>query len=252
MRPFPKNFALLDLIELQSQQSIPRQSVVAVLSSSPATLSAAESSSSSSSVGVTLSSPTGEIGFSQPQHSQQHLPPPILQHTEEVIPVGPTIIAAHSAGYSTHTRNPPRYRAYFEVNGRLTESSAACEGEGERGWNLLIINPVTREVVSQDCFDVWGAKRETHHNDREAVKRLVEAIRQVPEGFLVVLAVKDEGSSGLTDEVYEALRSCGGSGQRIAYRSSFAMIGIKGMTSGQATEGYDDSGGPIQIQYQFR
>lgn len=104
----------------------------------------------------------------------------------------------------------------------------------KRGYNLVVIDPVSGEVLKKGNFDT----RLEPGGEKEA-QRLAEFIKEIPKGMIVVGAVKDEGSKYLTEEAVAALRSIGSvkylrrKGMR---RYSHAIIGVKGAKPGEALE----------------
>lgn len=72
----------------------------------------------------------------------------------------------------------------------------------------------------------------------EETLRFADAIRRLPQGTGVVLAVKDDASQSWTPEGDEALRSLGGKESLNGrFRQSYALIGVKGAQPGTAMEG---------------
>ncbi len=98
-----------------------------------------------------------------------------------------------------------------------------------RGYNLAVIDPRKGEVIDKAGFD-------TGDNESES-QALVHFIAQVPEGAIVVVAVKEDGARSLTDQAVEALRSLGGEADlRGTEGFSHALIGVKGAPPGSALE----------------
>ena len=72
---------------------------------------------------------------------------------------------------------------------------------------------------------------------KQAVARLAQLVRGLPDGTLVAGAVRDEASRHLTEEAVAALRSLGVAGDlRGRYRDSHAFVGVKGAAPGTALE----------------
>jgi hypothetical protein len=98
-----------------------------------------------------------------------------------------------------------------------------------RGYNLVAIDPNTRELLWSQVFDTFLSPTES--------TRLVKAIELLPAGTVVAAAVKDEASRLLTAEAVAALRSLGGIEDiRGRYRVSHLLIGVKGAAPGTAIE----------------
>ena len=100
-----------------------------------------------------------------------------------------------------------------------------------RGFNMAVLDPDDGEVVAAHAFDLVDdpGGRNAH--------QMVSFIKTIPPGMLVAVAVKDDGSIGLTDGVEAALRSLGAStSPRGKLRHSYALLGVKGATPGTALE----------------
>ena len=66
---------------------------------------------------------------------------------------------------------------------------------------------------------------------------MAEFIARIPQGRIVAVAVRDEASLHLTEEAVNALRLIGATGDlRGCFRCSHAVIGMKGLSPGQALE----------------
>jgi hypothetical protein len=151
----------------------------------------------------------------------------------------PMVITAFSAGYETHVRNHSDYKVYFEVNGVVIPDQG-------RGWNLIVIEPGTGNVLTKKVFD-------TYANCEQALANLVISLDNAPVGAIVALAVKDTGdfdvNSSSGRQFIRALRSCGGIGRTIKFRASYAMIGVKGAPSASAIDQYNSQGFPVLISF---
>ncbi len=98
-----------------------------------------------------------------------------------------------------------------------------------RGYNLVVIDPRTGAVEATASFDT--------HLDEGAGQALAEFVASIPEGRIVVVAVKDEASRLLGEEAVQALRAIGAEGDlRGKFRWGQAIIGVKGAQPGQAVE----------------
>src|SRR5262249_10630774 len=91
------------------------------------------------------------------------------------------------------------------------------------------IDPATGAVRWSDVFD-------THGSDRDS-QQLADAIARVPDGTIVVAAVRDEASRALTEPAVAALRSIGATQDLPGrYRLSYLVVGVKGAAPGTAIE----------------
>lgn len=99
----------------------------------------------------------------------------------------------------------------------------------ERGYNVVVLDPVSGLVESTGHFDTFAREEES--------RRLADFIVAIPEGKIVAVAVADEASLHLTQEAVEALATIGAKGDlRDMFRWEHAVIGVKGATAGQALE----------------
>lgn len=111
------------------------------------------------------------------------------------------------------------------------------------GFNVVTINPRTRLKETSAVFDTNGAKK----RHKKAATALVQFINGIPQGHMVVVAVKGGAAMRMTDNVCNALQTIGGTGKKTAT----CLIGRKGDPKGDAKEGhanehtvYSADGGP--------
>ncbi|GIL15120.1 MAG: hypothetical protein BroJett039_02930 [Chloroflexota bacterium] len=98
-----------------------------------------------------------------------------------------------------------------------------------RGYHLVAVNPQTGKVDAVGSFDTFA--------DRDASRRLVEFIRALPSGEIVVGVAIDDASKELTADAFAALQTLGVAGDaRAQFRAGHAFIGLKGIAPGQAIE----------------
>ena len=98
-----------------------------------------------------------------------------------------------------------------------------------RGYNVVVIDPDTGDLVAAMAFDLI---RPPGGGEAE---RMANVLGGVPDGYMVVVAVRDDGSMGITASVENALRSLGAK-KSPKLRHSYALIGIKGAEPGTAVE----------------
>jgi hypothetical protein len=115
--------------------------------------------------------------------------------------------------------------ARFRVGGEVVERT-------ERGYVLARLTPAGDRVAEWQVFDTGpspGAAR--------AAARLTRWVETLTEGTVVLGAVADEASSGLTEEAVAALGTLGCRVDlRIRYRQGHAFIGVKGSAPGSIPE----------------
>ncbi len=99
----------------------------------------------------------------------------------------------------------------------------------ERGYNVVVLDPVTGAVEATGHFDTFASEEES--------AGLAGFIAAIPEGKIVAVAVEDEASLRLTEDAVQALRTIGAeSDLRGMFRWGHAIIGVKGAEPGQALE----------------
>ncbi len=121
----------------------------------------------------------------------------------------------------------------IDVNSSLEFAYIAVGGMDaslhRRGYNLAVIDPQSGAVIDKAGFD-------TGENESES-QALADFIAGIPEGYIVVAALKEGGAQSLTEEAVEALASLGGEiDLRGTEMLSHAIIGVKGAASGTALE----------------
>lgn len=125
-----------------------------------------------------------------------------------------------------------RHQALIAVDG-------ADRARNGRGYNVVVLDPGTSEVVSSDAFDTLS-----DYIDPGVVKegapentRMARFIEEIPDGHIVVAAVREEGTNILQQNAVKALQSCGSSlDLRRQPHLAHAMVGVKGSPAGTAME----------------
>lgn len=98
-----------------------------------------------------------------------------------------------------------------------------------RGYNVAVVDPAAGSVSARAVFDTFIAETEG--------QRLAEFIRAVPPGWIVVAAIRDEGTAQLTQDAVEALWSLGGTiDPRGSSHTSYLLVGVKGAARATAIE----------------
>jgi hypothetical protein len=132
------------------------------------------------------------------------------------IPVHPPSIVVRSAGEEQGAFG------HIYVNG-------VDESPNARGYNIVVIEPRTGQVVARANFDTFLSGRES--------LRMAQFINQVAEGDLVAVAVSDEASQHLTEQAVNALQTIGARQDlRGKFRWSQAVLGVKDSPAGSASE----------------
>ena len=114
---------------------------------------------------------------------------------------------------------------HIYVNGRDVSPNG-------RGYNVAVIHPESGAVERTAAFDT--------HLDEAASQALASFVGSVPPGYVVALAVADEGSRLLSQKAVDALRRIGSAGDlRGKFRWGHAIIGLQGASPGTALEALD-------------
>ncbi|KAK5602065.1 hypothetical protein CRENBAI_016991 [Crenichthys baileyi] len=93
------------------------------------------------------------------------------------------------------------------------------------GINIVVVNGKTGEILKTDFFNMYSGK----------VEPLIEFLKNIETGSLVLMAVFDEGSRNLNDEAKKLIADLGSSMiQTLGYRDNWVFAGGKG-SSGKAT-----------------
>jgi len=111
----------------------------------------------------------------------------------------------------------------IEINGE-----AAIDG-GHRGHNIVVLDTLTGQIEDKLWFDTLD---KTENSDSMAAY-----IGRIPEGKIVLVAIRDEGSYRMTEAAYQALESLGSALTRqVQFRDSYVLLGRKGASPGTVPE----------------
>ena len=109
---------------------------------------------------------------------------------------------------------------------------------GHRGHNLAVVDEITGQLIETRHFDTYLSTAEAD--------RMAEYIQNLPQGRIVLVAIRDEGSVSMTEAAYKALESLGSQLTRsVGYRDSWAMIGRKGAPIGSVPEKLTTTGNGV-------
>lgn len=107
--------------------------------------------------------------------------------------------------------------AEFYVNGALIDMESA------RGLSVVVLGE-TGAIVSKQVFDTGY--------EAEGAGPLVDLLESLADGTIVMIAAMDDASDSLTAEAKAAIAALGATKvDQISYRSSYALIGVKGRTA---------------------
>ncbi|XP_047246881.1 protein FAM3C-like [Girardinichthys multiradiatus] len=89
------------------------------------------------------------------------------------------------------------------------------------GINIVVVNGKTGEILKTDFFNMYSGK----------VEPLIEFLKNIETGSMVLMAVYDEGSRNLNDEAKKLIADLGSSMiQTLGYRDNWVFAGGKGST----------------------
>jgi hypothetical protein len=99
----------------------------------------------------------------------------------------------------------------------------------KRGHNLAVFDETDGALLDRASFDTYGATA-----NAEALAQFINAL---PEGRIVLAAIRDDGSVSMTESAYLALESIGSQFTRqVRFRDAWAIIGRKGAAIGSVKE----------------
>ncbi|HOE10618.1 MAG TPA: interleukin-like EMT inducer domain-containing protein [bacterium] len=109
-----------------------------------------------------------------------------------------------------------------------------------RGYNLAWLDPINNNVVATDSFDIgmdWDVATGQVVSGTPENSRMIRFLENLPNGAIVIGAVRDEGCNILQSETIQALRAVGCElDLRKRFRWAHAFVGVKGATAGSAVE----------------
>lgn len=102
-----------------------------------------------------------------------------------------------------------------------------------RGLNVAVVDETSGALLQTQVYDTSA--------DSKNADAFADFIEQVPIGRLIAIAVKDEATENLTDRARRACEMIGsGLIRNLAYRGSWAIMGVKGTPPGSALEQLDN------------
>ena len=108
----------------------------------------------------------------------------------------------------------------ISVDGTEVEIDAHPDG-GHRGIILVIVDPITHEIVSQGAYDTHGRADDN--------KKLRTALETIVEDFhIAVMVAVDEATEQLNDDCVKLIKGLGSTKlAKLKFRQPWAFIGIK-------------------------
>lgn len=150
--------------------------------------------------------------------------------SSQLTPTKPTFIPAAlkqtlarvevtSASFGSHKKTE------IIINGQVVRPSAGTVGRG-----LFVVAIVEKKIVLNHVYDCLGYL--------VAADQFADAIAQLPEGAIVILAVNDEATQNFNANAQKAIVSIGGKIGLLGkpFRSAYYCIGQKGIREGMAVE----------------
>ena len=144
--------------------------------------------------------------------------------------VNTPFVSIQSAGYTVGNY------AKFEVDGkpiRITDTYG-------RGLNLAVINETDMNIIHRQNFDTYASS--------DQARSFMNLIISLPVGSIVAIAIKDDATKYLTEEIVKLTIEWLGSKyiRQINYQGSWALIGRKGAVQGTVLEAASNIG-PTEI-----
>lgn len=130
------------------------------------------------------------------------------------------LFEAKSKGWLPEEEGAPSARwVEFKVDGGRAYFYEGADVR--RGINVGLFNFETGRLESSDFFDTWARPSEA--------SRLASFLSSIPNGKVVLIAVKDDGATNLTEEVFREIERLGAEAVRLVrFRESWAFIARKG------------------------
>ncbi|MFQ5637860.1 MAG: C25 family cysteine peptidase [bacterium] len=126
----------------------------------------------------------------------------------------------------------------LDGNFALLSLNGDVAGQNLRGHNLAVFDQAHGRLLSNPSFDTYI--------DPANAEAMAEFINGLPEGRIVLAAIRDEGSVSMTENAYVALESIGSALTRqVGVRDSWAIIGRKGAAMGTVPEILSRSGNGV-------
>ncbi|XP_063792595.1 protein FAM3A isoform X2 [Pseudophryne corroboree] len=89
-----------------------------------------------------------------------------------------------------------------------------------RGLNIALVNGVNGELIEAKCFDMWEGD----------VSQLMNFLRPLHEGTLVLLASYDDPATKMTEDARKLIGELGSTSSKdVAFRDSWVFVGAKGV-----------------------
>jgi len=118
---------------------------------------------------------------------------------------------------------------YYDGNAAKLTRDGKDIAYGNRGHNLWRIDPNNGQLLESKRFDTYESSAQSDS--------MSAWIGRLPEGAVVAVAIRDEGTVSMTEAAYLALESLGSAlTRKVETRDSWALIGCKGAAPGTVPE----------------
>lgn len=108
-------------------------------------------------------------------------------------------------------------------------------GGYQRGLNVVVFDPANGNQLKRQSFDFYA--------DPANADRFADWIDQIPQGQIVAIALQDDASLNLSERAQAACQSIGSNQiDRLEFRGSWAIIGVKAGYKGTAIENLNNLG----------
>lgn len=135
--------------------------------------------------------------------------------TKEEIAAGSSI-EIFSAGYKAGSNN-----SYAEI--KINGEEVVGKSSSKRGLNVVVLNGPDHKIILNESYNTF-----THKRDESA--RFAKDFANLPEGSVIVAAVKDDAAANMRHSAKKIFANMGSQAiKKLAFKDAWGFIGIKGM-----------------------
>jgi len=125
-------------------------------------------------------------------------------------------IEVFSAGYAAGKEN-----SYAEI--RINGDDVVSRKNSKRGINVVALNGADHKIILNGVYNTSNRKK----NESD---RLVKDLSSLPEGTVIIAAVRDDGARNLKHSAKKVFMAMGSQDiKKLGYKQSWGFIGVKGL-----------------------
>jgi hypothetical protein len=145
--------------------------------------------------------------------------------TKEEIAAGSSI-EIYSAGNEANRSGGENSYAEIRINGEFVVNKQ----NSKRGINLVVLNGPDHKIILNESYNTFTSKRDDS-------ARLVKDFESIPQGAVIIAAVRDDASKNLKQSARQVFMNMGSQAvKNLGFKQAWGFIGIKGMRrSGEDT-----------------